>query len=360
RFDHTNFNELDIVWKYEGQSGKITDLDLAPREKGDLTVSATNWEAGKNLNIQFISKDTFLIDEYNLLIGERETELPELQKGELTVEDTGDVIQIRNGNNNIAFDKNTGLIKEIKSGNEILIKSGPYLNLLLTDDKSKGDGSTVINDYAKNWKCTGFNYETKDGICTVNTKGLYAGISVSFVIQTDKNGTLKMDYFIDNIPLNKRVQELGIKFITGDAFTKLSWDRNAYFTACPENHIGNPQGEVDLNYKPSMTYREYPDHAWAYDTKNFHYFGLDTTLALNNISRSMKENIYFYSLKLANGEGLTVLDDGQNACRYDKAGDDFILYINHLWDYTGIGWGNYYKNIPTQITYSAGITLNLN
>lgn len=360
RFDHTNFNELDIVWKYEGQSGKITDFDLAPHEKGDLTVPANNWETGKNLNIQFISKDTFLIDEYNLLIGERKTELPVLQKGELTVQDTKEVIQVRNGKNNIAFDKNTGLIKEIKSGNETLIKSGPYLNLLLTDDTSRGNGSTEINDYAKNWKCTGFSYEAKDGICTVSTEGVYDDISLNFVIETDKNGTIKIDYFIDNVPLNKRVQEFGIKFITGDPFTKLSWDRDAYFTAYPENHIGNPQGEVDLDYKPSMTYREYPDHAWAYDTKNFHYFGLDTTLALNTISRSMKENIYFYSLKLANGDGLTVLDDGQHACRYDKSGDDFILYINHLWDYTGIGWGNYYKNIPTQKTYSAGAIINLN
>lgn len=359
RFDHTNFNELDIVWKYEGQSGKITDFELAPHEKGNLTVPANNWETGKNLNVKFISKDTFLIDEYNLIIGEREIELPVLQKGKLIVQDAVDVIQVRNGKNNISFDKKTGLIKEIKSGNETLIKSGPYLNLLLTNVTSKGNGSTEIKNYAENWKCTGFSYDITDGICKVSTRGVYGDIKVNFIIQTDKTGTIAIDYFIDNIPLNKRVQELGVKFFTGDAFTILSWDRNAYFTAYPENHLGNPQEEVDLDYKPTMTYREYPDHEWAFDTKNFHYFGLDTTLVLNNVSRSMKENIYSYSLKSANGEGLTVLADGKSACRYDKADDEFILFINELWDYTGIGWGNYSKNISTEKIHNGTITMVL-
>ena len=72
-----------------------------------------------------------------------------------------------------------------------------------------------------------------------------------------------------------------------------------------------------------MKYREYPAHKWAFDTKNFHYFGLDTTLVLNNISRSMKENIYSYSLRKENGNGVTVLDDGKSACRFDKTHASF-------------------------------------
>jgi len=56
RFDHTNFNELKITWKYNDQSGIIENAELAPHQKGEIEIPALNWGNGEKLNICFYKK----------------------------------------------------------------------------------------------------------------------------------------------------------------------------------------------------------------------------------------------------------------------------------------------------------------
>ena len=138
----------------------------------------------------------------------------------------------------------------------------------------------------------------------------------------DENGVFNIDYEVQNAPEEKFIQEAGLKFITGEHFQKVAWDRNSYFTAYPETHLGKPTGEVDLNHKPEMKYREKPHHDWEMDTKGFYYFGLEKELPFTNIARSLKENIYSYSLKTKNNSEIEVFSNGRQACRFDKIGGD--------------------------------------
>lgn len=340
RFDHTNFNELKILWNYQERIGVIADFDLEPHQKGELVVPAMSWKSGEKLNIRFLQNDTSLIDEYNIRIGEREITLPECQKGKLVIHDSGDFLNIRSRKFSMLVNKKSGLMENIKFDNQVLIKSGPYLNLFVWDTRE-------TNEYAKSWKCTGFKYELEDGIAKIYTKGLSDNIKVDFVIQTDENGVFNIGYDIDGLPDGKSVQELGIKFIMGSSFEKLTWDRDAYFTFYPDHDLGASVGEVDLGYRPPMGYRTYPDHNWVFDTKGFYYFGLDTVLPITNIARSLKENIYSYSLKTGTDETLTVYSFGNQACRFNKVKNGFLLYVNDQWDYPDLAWGNYVKNIMT-------------
>ncbi|MBN2175493.1 MAG: beta-galactosidase [Bacteroidales bacterium] len=350
RFDHTNFNELKILWKYKEKSGRIAGFNLEPHKKGELVVPAMSWTSGEKLKVQFFQNDTSLIDEYNIRIGEREITLPECQKGKLVIHDSGDLINVRGKKFSMQVNKKSGLLEDINMNNQTVIKSGPYLNLSLWDTRK-------ISGYAKNWKCTGFKYELEDGIAKIHTKGLYDNIEVDFVLLADENGVFNIDFDINGLPEGSKVQELGIKFIMGSSFEKLAWDRDAYFTAYPGDDLGAPVGEVDLNYRPAMKYRTYPDHNWVFDTKGFYYFGLDTVLPLSNIARSMKENIYAYSLKTGPGETLTVYSDGNQACRFNKVKNDFLLHIDDQWDYPDLAWGNYMKNIILEKSFHGRATL---
>jgi len=242
--------------------------------------------------------------------------------------------------------KNTGLIEDLKVNNELILQSGPYINLKLSEEKGRSR-NIRMEDYAKTWKLKDFNFEMKNGIAIIKSKGFYNKISVAFTIQIDEGGLLDIAYKITNAPSDINIHEVGIKFYTGNAFSKLAWNRNSYFTAYPKNDIGAPTGEVNFSMKPQMHYREKPEHSWGLDSNSFFYFGLGKEFPYTNIVRSLKENIYSYVLSATNSK-VEVLSDGKQACRFDKINGVNTLIVNDLWDYNSLRWGNYSKRIKLE------------
>ncbi len=358
RFDHTNFNELKIAWFYEDHSGTIKEMDLEPHAKGELVIPGMDWQNGSSINIAFYLGNDMLVDEYNIRLGEREQDIPSLQAGQLAIDDEGDRIIIEGGEFSLSIDRADGLIRDFAAGEVGLLKSGPYINLKVPGKKFYGSVETII-DLAPNWKCESVRHEMKDGIAIVYSQGSCGDIEVSFIFRVDGNGTMQVDYELDGLPEGEPVQEVGIYFVAGESFSELSWDRNAYFTAYPEEDLGQPRGKADLSFCPTMTYREKPGHEWIYDTKGFYYFGPDTQLAYSNMARSLKENIYSFSLSTADGTGISVHGVGTLACRFDRIGNSDMLIINDLWDYPDLMWGNYMKLISLPAQYKGSTTLSL-
>jgi beta-galactosidase len=344
RFDHTNFNELKITWEYGNKSGIIGKTDLKPHNKGEIVIPGQDWEIEKKLNLAFYQNDTFLVDNYSLQLGKKTVELPVPGKGELKAEETEEQVRLFRGDVEYSISKKTGLFENISIKGKTMVTSGPWINL-----KIPGRGADKIyriQDYARNWKCSDFDYKLKDGIATFRIKGAYDSIDVNFTMVIGGNDVIQIDFVTEGLPANKSLQEFGLYFITAD-FSKLSWRRDAYFTGYPEGYLGSPEGEIDLTNKPLTKYREKPDHAWALDAQNFYYHGLDTLLAYPNIVRSMKENIRIFTLTNDKGSAITVLSEGMQAARFDKINGENTLIINEKWDYPELDWGNYMKNLKT-------------
>lgn len=361
RFDHTNFKELKVTWSYEGKSGTLEDLDLQPHEKGELVIPAMDWHNGTRINIAFYLENDMLVDEYNIPLGERAPDIPALQGGQLNIVDEEERIIVRGSEFSLSFNKADGLIRDMATGEVGLIKSGPYINLKISGKKFYGSVESII-DLAQNWKCTSVRHELKDGIATIHTHGSYDNIEVFYGIRIDGNGTMKVDYELQGLPEGEPVQEVGIYFVAGESFMELSWDRKAYFTAYPSEDLGHPKGKADLTYSPTKTYRKKPGHEWIFDTKGFYYFGLEKQMAYSNLARSLKENIYSFSLATEDGTGITVRSAGIKACRFDRTGSDNMLFINDLWDYPDLMWGNYMKliSLPRHLHGSATLSLQTN
>jgi len=359
RYDHTNFSELKITWKYGDQSGELSKTDLEPHQKGELIFPANNWNPEEKLNIQFFQNDTFLLDEYNIQLGEKIVELPKCEKGKLEVAENENHINISGKSFSVEVNKKSGLLENLKVNNELLLKSGPHLNLRLPGGRLQY--STIkMDDYAKNWKCLSVNFEEKDGIATVSTKGKYdSAVEFSYVVRLDENGLFDISYEAKSVIRDKNIQEAGIKFITGDGFEKLAWDMNSYFTAYPENHLGSPGGTASLIQKPEMKYRHQPKHSWEMDTKGFYYFGLEPQLPYTNIVRGLKENINSYSLVSANAK-IEVFSDGTQAGRFDRIDGENTLILNDLWDYNSLLWGNYFKQIKSEGKFGGQVRVKLN
>ena len=254
--------------------------------------------------------------------------------------------------------KTTGLLENVKVNDEVIIQSGPFINLKLPGRRVQY--STVfMQDFATNWQLTSFKYELKNDIVFIHTEGKYDSISAKFNIQIDENGVFNIGYELENNLNEKYIQEAGLKFLVGDNFQKLAWKRDSYFSAYPENHLGAPVGEVDLTLKPAMQYREKPQHDWEMDSKGFYYFGLSEELPYTNIVRSLKENIYSFSLQTENAK-IEVLSDGKQACRFDKIDGKNTLIVNDIWDYNSLLWGNYQKLITLEKEMGGRIIFSLN
>ena len=358
RFDHTNLSELKIVWKYGKQAGELENVNIEPHQKGKLFIPASNWTQNEKLVIQFFQNDTSLVDEYNLRLGEAVVKLPNCEIGELAIEEAGNKRTISGKNYSVELNSETGLLENLMVNGELLIKSGPHLNLRLPG--SAIQYSTIeMDNYAKNWDCNTFDFEENEGIARYAAKGTYENdIEFSYTIQFDEKGIFDIDFQVENINTDKNIQEVGIKFIIGNDFKKLAWDRNAYFTAYPAGNMGSPAGEVSLLEKPEMVYRQKPQHRWEMDSKGFYYFGLEPELPYTNIVRGLKENIYSYSLEAADG-GVKVVSDGSLACRFDKIDNYNTLIINKLWDYNSLLWGNYSKRIKISKTVNGSVVLNV-
>jgi hypothetical protein len=357
RFDHTNFNEIKIDWKYGSHQGQITNYNLEPHAKGELIIPAQQWTESDSLHLSFFQNDTFLVDCYKLQLGSKNVILPMPEKGNLTLSENDEILEFSGENITYRVNKKTGLFEHISVNGKTIVKNGPFINL-----KIPGKGrytSHEMYDHARNWKCTGFKYTLEEGIASIDISGNYDSIQASFNINFDGNGNLNVEYLISGAPAGNFIQEAGIVFNATDDFRKLNWSRDAYFSGFPEGHLGSNTGDVNLTVKTQTGYREKPEHQWEMDRQNFYYHGLDTVLTYPNIARGMKENIWHYSLQTDNDAGLTVVSDGSQAARFDHIEGEYSLYINDLWDYTSLGWGNYMKRVTITGDFKGSINLKI-
>jgi len=365
RFDHTNFRELKITWEHAGQTGKLVAPDIKPHDKGRLTIPAHEWEAGESLQLTFYQKDTLLVDSYALRLGEKKVTLPLCQSGssaELEVLEEEARIRLRGTGFSLEINRMTGLLENVQMEGDTLIVSGPYLNLRVPGDAIQYS-TLIMDDLAENWNCRHTRFRLEQGLAILKTEGSYDRARASFQVKIDGRGILEITFEAGAIRAksakSKTIQEAGIKFITGNTFKELSWEREPYFTSYPHTHTGRARGAVDLHDRARSAYREEPHHEWGKDTHGFYYFGLDAEMPYTHETRSMKANIYDYMLATEPGSRLKVHSDGTQACRFDSIRGQNILFINDLWDYNSLMWGNYMKRIPLQRSLSGKAVLSL-
>jgi beta-galactosidase len=164
RFDHTNFSELRIAWKYGDKAGTLENVNIEPHAKGVLTIPANDWNPAEKLNLIFFQNDTFLVDEYNLQLGDRIVPVPALKTGRLKLNEASDLVTLSGNEFNLQVNKTSGLLENVIISGDTLIRSGPHVNLKFPGKRLQY--STIeMQDYAQNWKCNSFSFHMEEGNC---------------------------------------------------------------------------------------------------------------------------------------------------------------------------------------------------
>jgi len=285
-----------------------------------------------------------LIDSYDLPFGSRKMDLPILSKGDLQIEEKQEFVLISGNKFSARLDKKSGLLTDVVSQKDTLIKSGPFLNLL-----AYGEGDWAARPFfnkAKLWKLKKLTYDRKDTFIEIISSGTFDNIvQVEYKIKLDAAGTMIIEYSGTGAPEGNFIRESGLKFVAADQIHKISWDRDSYWTSYPEIHLGMPEGKVHLKNDFKMSYRIKPEHVWENDMLDFYYQGIKKKIPLTKIARATKDKIFRYSLYAQNESAISVISQGNHSCRLDKTDAGKVLHINHQFDYYSLLWGNYQRNI---------------
>lgn len=360
RFDHTNLDEVTVEYIYKGKKKHFQGPSIAAHKKGVLYIPAEDWVKGEALQINFYDADKNLVDAYQYHLGAEEIVLPKGQhEGNIKVDKTGSHVIVKGDNFEIPFSTSTGLIENAVVNGEVIIEKGPFLNMWVNLNHLSGAeirstaNRIIVED--KDWVKTSFDYKKVGDAVLVSLKGTYKNIVLDLGIHISKEGRMDFNYRTENEP-NGYLREVGLKFYLPDNYTNVSWKRDGYWNYYPQGEFAGNTGESALTSTKQAAYGEKPTQSWDQDTKNYFYWGNEGALSKNPLTqkgKSMKENIYFYTLLNGKNPLLSVISpQGDVACRLDRLADEqLILYTDNRWDYPEIAWGNYCKQLEASPAY---------
>lgn len=351
RFDHTDLNELNVVYTYKGKRKSVDMPSISPHNKGVFYLSPEPWGRNDSLILEFYSKNNDLIDIYTVTLGSQPSLLTEIEveNETLNIEQTDTHWIISGKSFQIPFNKKNGLIDKATSKSKIVIDKGPFFNLDINKramhwgDIGKKVPNYIVND--DDWKVDNMNIKKINDRVDVYVKGSYQSISVNWVISVYASGKLSFYYDVRGAT-EGLLREAGIRLLLPDkTVERIKWDRKGYWCFYPENSLSGNTGEALLYNTKVIEYGKNPKQPWILDTHNYYYFGDAGTLVkqpLTQISKAMKENIYNYSLFSETDKLFSVLSkDAKLACRLNNQNKHgLVLYINNRWDYPEITWSD--------------------
>ncbi|MDH4271170.1 MAG: hypothetical protein OEW18_04260, partial [Candidatus Aminicenantes bacterium] len=187
------------------------------------------------------------------------------------------------------------------------------------------------------------------------------GILLSYFISPD--GTVSARYDLQDIPAGAPA-EIGIAYELEDA-AWIEWQRKGLWSTYPDGHIGRLSGRAVLGSSAATAYREKPAGGWAMDAWDYFLQGFDrpenTTESLSNDARSLKENVYYYSVGFEEVPGRIIVEAGAvRAVRLKSVdGRRVRLIILTNWDYPDLGWGNRLRPFKLDENRTGSISIRL-
>jgi hypothetical protein len=367
-FDHTNLSEVQVTWTVGGESGTMGGPDVQPHGEGMLTLPPRQWKQAEVVNIKFRGPDGLLVDEYNIVIDPPAITLAGPVGPAPRISDSAEQTVIQGTDFSISIDKKVGSISAGTYKGSLLLKGGPYLNII---------GATLSNWSLKQISATTQGSEAVVSIAgTYNTTPESAGgrggrggrggpttappatnpsvTEVRFELRIDGQGTLVTRYTLDKFdiePPATRVvpwngtnaggyQEVGVSYLITGAVDRLAWHRKGLWSSYPADHIARNRGiAVRKGQTPQVNIK--PDWSWSLDETPA---GVGT-----NDFRSQKEHIYFASALVSSSKvGVRAESDGSDAVRVElvdpsQPNSDVRMHINNQWNYRNLGLGNYMK-----------------
>jgi hypothetical protein len=334
-FDHTNIAEVNIDWKIGQEHGRLKPTDIAPHSSGYLRIPSRKWSRGEVLDISFTHSSNIVVDQVSIRVGERTNVLSSPEPGALKLVNTSTELQIQGPNFMVSISRLTGLIARATCNGEVVLEGGPFLDM----GAGQMDG----------WLLKKLSASLEGDIATIlisgdnkQSQGWVGTVGIDFEIKIDSGGLITTHYQLRG---SSEYTHLGLGFLLPATVDKLIWDRESLWSTYPEDHIGRPKGiALKRASHPAQSYRAEPSWPWSQDVGDFLLFGKDGPAPYStNDFRSLKENVWYASCVLAQGEVRARIEaSGDIAVRTSSLADGRVLLSAfNYWKYPDLEWGNY-------------------
>lgn len=360
RSNFSSLAEYKIEWRAGGQSGVLA-LDAAPGEKTKATIHPPEpTRLFDEVDITVTDPRGFVADKYAFHLdvilrtspGESNraakapaTKFAESISAPARLKETPEAFVIEAADRTWTIDRKTGQIVKgeitMPGGKrEAILAGGPTLMVLpLNSTGGKQlEGSMTYPPFTApctNWKAESVTANTVGDDVLITVTGSYDEARGSYAMTFDRHRRLIVSYdFTVTKDVNPR--QWGVVFDLPRGCDTLAWNRNAPWSAYPEDHIGRPKGTARA-FGTAAAYvapnlREEPKYPWSQDA---------TPLGTNDF-RSTKANILWASLTKApltpspspsggegssSGIGLKIVSDGRQHARAWVDGDRVRLLV---------------------------------
>ncbi len=334
-FDHTDLNEITILWSCGSKASQVLRIDLPPHESGCLEIPALHWKSGDALQMVFLAGNA-MIDQFRIPIGQSKPSIQVPKPASVEFEKSAGSVEITGPRFSVVFSQATGLISEARFNNQLVVAGGPYLDL--------GGGPIMSN-----WLLKEFTAALDGDAVQIHTSGECKldgeteSVVVEFEIRVDGSGLISTTYRLHGEKQGN--PQLGIAYILPSTIEKLAWNRSSLWSVYPEDHIGRPQGvALKIPNHAMLRYQIRPEWPWSEDVGDFFLWGKENcTPQASNDFRSLKENVWYAACVLSEGN-IRVRAEGAAdiAARADVLPNGQIAFsLYNFWPYPDLQWGNY-------------------
>ena len=247
----SDLKELRFEWSFNGQSGTVANVAVAPGRKGELLVPLAGANPdGKTLELKAFSPLGFMVDAWRFTVGTAKPMLPPTKSNPVTLANTSETHTVQCGDEQWVLDAKTGMIQQATAGGKPVAVGGPTLMLLPIARWELDNPAGIqlakmeyppIRSACGGWQASKVeSRETVDGV-EIEIAGEYAEAKGRFLLKFTGDGRLTVDYdFKLKAPLNP--MQLGVVVDLPRSCDTLSWKRKAQWSYYPDDHIGRPEG----------------------------------------------------------------------------------------------------------------------
>ncbi len=323
----TDLSEVKISWSLEERGGRAR-ISLPPGAKGVLEIDpGIKPEAGRTLEIRFVSPQGFLEDIYRIPVGPVRPKPPLPHPGgnlpPVKLTTAQKAFLARGKDFLVSFSRSTGLLEGAEKGGRPVLSGGPFLMVLpLKGGPCSPDFDKNIpfwNDTLQGWKAESVRASASGDSVRLLVKGSYGTARGSYTFTVRPEGKLVVKY---NFVILKKVnpRQWGPVFSLPKACAVLSWEKKSPWSFYPPDHIGRPRGTARAfppRPQPGPWARKRPDHPWSMDAN---------ALGTRDF-RSTKKDVYWAALRAPSGEGILLEGEGKRSARawLDKGYPHFLV-----------------------------------
>ncbi len=335
RFDHTDLAELTVAIAADGAVPRTVPCPaLAPRAKGTLTFGGL--ADAKAVNLRFRTADGIVVEEVNLALApSAPAPEPTEPAAPPTLVKDADTLTVRLDDGEATFDRATARLRAFVWQGRTLLADGPDLI------------ATGVNLGA--WQGRTLTAKTEGNRVLVSIEGSYAcDLAVRFDLAFLADGRLEARYtLLSDPPKGAQPSEVGLAFALPGT-EAIRWERTAFHSAYPADHIGRPRG-VAHRVRPGSdispdVYGSKPAWPWKDDMRNPFVYAKDDPddgLATNDF-KAMREAIRAYDVLLPGGGALRLRSDGKSqAARVAVSADRMLIDDRDPRVRYSAGWAHY-------------------